>query len=113
MLVVCDGFQVENFGKRVAGGVTTFAHGVVDRLEISIVAKLAPIFAGAAVVFFGAAAVKHLQKRNRKAQTSPTIGEVFVALLAALLTRFNVFRRKPRMTPGRAALLASCKLHVW
>ena len=70
------GFKLKNLGKHVAGGVLTFAHGVVDHLGRSIVAPPAPVLAGAAVVFFGAAAVKHLQKRKRKAQRSHTSGEV-------------------------------------
>ena len=77
-VLVAMGFKLKNLGKHLAGGVLTFAHGVADHLGNSIVAPPAPILVGTAAVFAGAAVVKHFQKRNRKAQRSPTTDEVLL-----------------------------------
>lgn len=70
------GFKLKNLGRHLAGGVITFAHGVVDHLGNSIVAPPAPILVGTAAVLAGAAVVKHLQKKNRNKPRTPATDEV-------------------------------------
>lgn len=70
------GFKLKSLGRNLAGSVVTFAHGVLDNLENSVVAPPASILLGTAAVLAGAAVVKHLQKRNRNKARAPATDEV-------------------------------------